>query len=349
MKWKRKISFPSLPLCSLCLCVTILVWVSPALAASPSLFIDWAHLKNPILALPDRAVKDQCVVFDDGWFYFFLSNRFEPSDEPTFLQNFSFYRSRNLITYEPVFDRDLIVSDDGHPAFPESPDVIRAGDLWYMVFQSRRLDREHYRLYYSTSRDLLDWAPAVPIAPDNRPRERQIDGALAYQDGWFYLGYKGKQKFYVTRSRTPALDGQWLPARRASAGGKWAENFQFLNVDGDWHLLATAIFPPTVRDWGYTRYHEPFIYSMAGDPRQFEGWTAWTHMTHLRVPVEGWDPVMVANSAYLCDWRGHDGWFYLFYAGCDDDYHFQKQGYAKIGVARSRDLLTWRLPGDLSN
>jgi len=38
-------------------------------------FLDWAGLKNPVLALPDRAAKDQAVVYDQGWFYFWLLTR----------------------------------------------------------------------------------------------------------------------------------------------------------------------------------------------------------------------------------------------------------------------------------
>ena len=61
---------------------------------------------------------------------------------------------------------------------------------------------------------------------------------------------------------------------------------------------------------------------------------------------EDWNRVMHANSAYLCDWREHDGHFYLFYAGANDDVSFERRGHGKIGVVRSRDLIDWRLPGD---
>ena len=184
------------------------------------LFLAWADLKNPVLALPDRAVKDQAVVYDQGWFYFFVSNRFEANDAETFRQNMSFYRTRDFKSYESFFDPNLIVSDQDRLGFPESPDVTRVAGAWQMVFQSRFPDREHYRLYSSTSQDLVHWTPAREIAPQNRPAERQIDGALAEEGGYFFLGYKGQQKFFVTRSVGPALDGRWLPAVRASAGGR---------------------------------------------------------------------------------------------------------------------------------
>ena len=310
-------------------------------------FIDWAGLKNPVLALPDRAVKDQAVVYDQGWFYFFVSNRFEENDAETFRQKMAFYRTRDFKNYESFFDPDLIVSYQGRLGFPESPDVTRIAGAWQMVFQSRFPGREHFRLYSSTSQDLRDWSPARELAPDNRPAQRQIDGALAEEGGYFYLGYKGRQKFYLTRSESQTLDGRWLPAERASAGGHWAENFQFIRLDGVWRLLATAAYPVGHSASGYTRHHEAFIYTLDGAGAELSDWTRWTRMTHLEIPAEAWNSVMIANSAFLCDWRGHDGYFYLFYAGSNDDVEFQKQSHAKIGVARSRDLTRWRLPGDM--
>lgn len=311
-------------------------------------FIDWAHLKNPVLALPDRALKDQAVVDEGGWFYIFASNRFSPNDEATFAREMRFYRTRDFKSYEPFFDPDLIVHEQGRPGFPESPDVTRIQGAWYMVFQSRFIGQEHYRLYYSTSQDLLDWTPAQEIAPNNRPKERQIDGALAEEGGYFYLGYKGQQKFYVTRSVGPTLDGNWLAARRASAGGKWAENFQFLKIDGSWRMIATARDPKGDLISEYTRNHFAYLYTMsgAGQGTEFSAWTRWTDMRKLEIPEEGWNKVMLDNSAYLCDWRKRDGYFYLFYAGSNDDTEFQRQSHAKIGVARSRDLIHWRVAGD---
>ncbi|HUT53827.1 MAG TPA: GH92 family glycosyl hydrolase [bacterium] len=322
---------------------------APPTAAGDAAFIDWAHLKNPVLSLEDRAVKDQVVVYDNGWFYIFASNRFENNDDDTFLEGIRFYRTRDFKTYEPFFDPDLITYYQGRPGFPESPDVVNVNGVWHMVFQSRLTDHEHYRLFHSVSHDLMDWSPAVEIAPGNKPKERQIDGALAYEGGHFILGYKGRQKFYVTRSLGPELDGAWEAARRASAGGKWAENFQFIRIDGAWRMIATAINPKVLKRCGYTCGHEAYIYEMDGKGGQDDDWTRWTDMRRLEVPTEDWNRVMIDNSAYLCDWRQFDGWFYLFYAGCNDDGRFQKQGHGQIGVARSRDLITWRLPGQMDD
>lgn len=308
-------------------------------------FLDWARLQNPVLSVADRMLKDQAVVYSDGVFYVFASNRFADTDPEQDTKEVCFYRTRDFQSYECFFDPDLKPRLPAGAERPSSFDVLRSADLWYLVFQAGP-DRRRLRLYYSTSSDLRDWSPAQELAPGLQPGMRHIDGALAEAGGYFYLGYKGSQRFYLTRSESPALDGNWLPACRASAGGKWAENFQFWQIDGAWRLIATG--------WGagewrrkYTSGHEPFLYRMSGDGSRLEDWTRWEERTQLKIPVEAWNRVMRANSAYLCDWRKYDGYFYLFYAGAPDAKSFRGRGHGQIGVVRSRDLQHWRLPGDL--
>jgi hypothetical protein len=199
-------------------------------------------------------------------------------------------------------------------------------------------------------------------------RGRNIDGALARAGSHFILGYKKNQKFYVTRSTTGALDGSWDKPLQARPGeresfldyippyytfiGGWAENYQFINIDGKWHLIATAYVGTPYQKlksfvFGYTAGHETFIYAMkeeaTGDnPKD---WSNWVNKTRIEVPDEGWNRVMRSNSGFLCDWREYDGYFYLFYAGADDSDSFAGRGHGKIGVIRSRDLITWELPG----
>jgi hypothetical protein len=185
------------------------------------------------------------------------------------------------------------------------------------------------------------------------PAVRNIDGALAEHGGYVYLGWKRVQEFYVTRAASPALDGRWEPALRASADGQWAENFQFLAIDGEWRMIATGYDPLFYRcrehpEWiTYTCNHEPFVSRMDGSGDALEDWTRWVDKTHLAVPFEDWNPVMHANAAFLADWREYNGYFYLFYAGSADGDRFERRGHGKIGVARSRDLVEWRVAGDV--
>jgi len=308
-------------------------------------FLDWANLSNPVLSVPDRMLKDQSVVYWEGTFYLFASNRFDQNDPPKDSKEICFYRTRDFKSYECFFDADLKVPFPKGPVVEGSYDVSRIQGTWYMVFQAG--PNNPLRLYYSTSSDLVNWEPARALAPRLQPRMRHIDGALAEQGGYFYLGYKGRQQFYVTRSPSQILDGNWLPARKASADGKWAENFQFLKIDGTWRLVATG-WGPGERRRSYTSGHESFLYTMAGSGSSLSDWTRWVERTQPRIPIEDWNRAMPANSAFLCDWRAYDGYFYLFYAGCPDPKDFQGRGHGQIGVVRSRDLQHWRLPGDLS-
>ena len=39
-----------------------------------------------------------------------------------------------------------------------------------------------------------------------------------------------------------------------------------------------------------------------------------------------------------------DGFFYLLYAGTDEVSSYEGRGHVKLGLARSRDLVTWEVP-----
>ncbi|MFO8056409.1 MAG: GH92 family glycosyl hydrolase [bacterium] len=311
-------------------------------------FIDWENLENPVLAAPNRMLKDQAVIYKESadTFYIFPSNRFDENDPQRKTRKECFYRTRDFKTYECIHDPDLKVFHNSPN--PGSPDVTRIGDKWYMVFQAGAGDYFR-RLYYSTSEDLEDWSPARKLAPGNHPDQRQIDGALARHHGYYFLGYKGDQTFYVTRSREKKLDGEWLPPVKVSVDGGWAENYQFLKLEGSWRMMATARDPSkfwkTLIGGAYTGNHEPYLFEMQGDGTRLEHWANWKDRRRLEVPYEDWNQVMHANSSYLCDFREYDGHFYLFYAGSNDSESFQGRGHGKIGVARSRDLITWDTPG----
>lgn len=315
-------------------------------------FIDWINLSNPILAMPDRMLKDQAVVYHNGSFYIFSSARFENNDSTN--KNV-FYRTQDFKTYEEFFDENI--AEGG------SPDIIHVDDTFYIVFQKAVPSwyPKMHRLYYSTSTNLINWSQPKELAPDIQPYMRHIDGALAYEDGYFYLGYKGWQTFFVTRSVNKELDGNWLRARWSWPGGpfNWAENYQFIKIDGIWHMIATSrLTYDSILDYflglirrvlhPYVASQAPYIYTMEGYGNCIKHWTRWVNKTYLDVPTEDWNQLMTANSAYLCDWREYDGYFYLFYAGTNDWLKFEERGHCKIGVARSKDLVQWHLPGDVS-
>jgi len=92
--------------------------------------------------------------------------------------------------------------------------------------------------------------------------------------------------------------------------------------------------------------HEPYLIQLLGAPGDPAGWLAWSEPWRLEILVEGLNADHLANAAYLVDWRGHDGYFYLFYAGRTEGHSHAGRGDNRLGVARSRDLVRWQVPGD---
>lgn len=311
-----------------------------------SLEIDWENLRNPILFDTAHPIKDQAVVLADGTFFLFSSG--------------GVYESSDLATW--VRTGDSI----------GSPDVTRAGDEWVMTHQVKDernpgLDGRNTRLVYRTSRDLRTWSEDREIMPV-LPPDRHIDGALAIDDaGSWHLGFKSGslvQQFRTTVSEAPAADESpsfsW-PVRAEAGEGcavdaaipivgdtitQWAENYQFIRIDGRWRMIATARRPDRPVDFGYVRSHEPFVYEMDGSGDDPADWRRWAGKRLLDVPTESWNTLMHANSAYLADWRERDGWFYLFYAGTDTP-TVDGRGHGMVGVVRSKDLVKWYLPGEM--
>ena len=122
------------------------------------------------------------------------------------------------------------------------------------------------------------------------------------------------------------------------------ENYEFVHAAGRWRLVATSntFDQPSALHAGRRIRPPP------------AGWLHWTDGYQLAVPTPGFDTgpgisdvdFEHANSAYLCDasalspattttwstraatsWPAFDGW-----------------GHAKIGIARSTDLVHWQVP-----
>lgn len=314
--------FPALVFALLCAC-------------QPAPFIDWGALKNPILEKPDRCIKNQTVLLHEGKFWVFAFQRFDDGPAGPDTSSAGVFTTRDFREWETLEPPALSALS--------TSDVLDVDGGWHLVTQGApSTSSGPLRLLHSTSKDLFTWETLKELAPQNEPTQRQIDGALAFADGHFWLGYKGEQDFYVMRSEGPELDGRWQSPQRASAAGEWAEAFHFIELDGVWHLVATGRDPKGFRCPNpYTCSHEPFIYRRDGDD-----WTKWVDKRQLKIQVEDWNREAHANGASLNDWRAHDGWYYLFYSGSNDGERFAGRGHCKLGVARSKNLVDWRLAGD---
>lgn len=316
-------------------------------------FIDWASLANPVVEWSDRRIKDQVMAFDDGSFYVIGSINFADDDPDREEKRPTYVRSRDWRSWEEI---PVPEDDTGRGGFA-SPDLVRLDGLWHVIFQKPDPEiPENRRLFLTTTPDLLTWTPRVEIVPNVLSEQSIIDGALARRHGRSHLLLKWRQEDlpWIAITAGTDLTAPWDFDDRLIAGTEqpfygFAENGQFLEIDGKTRILATARDPEGFRCGSiYTCSHEPYLYDFAaGDGTAAADWTRWRHKTQLRLPYEAWNTVMHANTGFLADWRVHDGFFYLSYSGSTDHESFQGRGHGKIGLARSRDLMHWRLPGDL--
>jgi hypothetical protein len=318
-------------------------------------FIDWAALHNPVIGLEDRRLKDQVLGYRHGEFFFYASQSFRDDDPERDTKPRLAFRTRDFRHYD-TFPESVVAGGS-----VGSPDLARFDGVWHMVFQDPDpLDPESRRLFLATSHDLVDWSSPFEVSRDLLPGTSIIDGALARRGGYWWLVFKNREtnEPFFSRSAGAQLNQDWLPARRFVAGGEeiflglgdgFAENFQLIEIDGQLRLLATAREREGLRCFNlYTCWHEPHLYSLdAGDGTRLEDWERWGHKTWLRIPYEDWNPVMHANTGYLDDFRSRDGFFYLSYSGSVDSESFQGRGHGMLGLARSRDLVHWRVAGDL--
>ena len=129
--------------------------------------------------------------------------------------------------------------------------------------------------------------------------------------------------------------------RQSARTSRRHENYQFLQIDGRWHVLTTH----------FGAGHRPYLYALSGDA---DRWTAWTGGVELVVAREGFNTEDLSNAAALYDWRAHDGHFYLLYAGNTEKRTYRGsggwgRGWNRLGLSRSKDLLHWHPAGDLEN
>lgn len=305
--------------------------------------IAWSQMRNPILAEPDRLLKDPCFVFHEGWFYCFSHHN---------------YRSQDLHTWEPWGERT-----------PSQPDVTQHASIWYMASAGPRpagWAKGNASPSYRTSATLEQWSAGNVLLP-GLSEERNIDPALAWVGNRVFVAFKRQQKPHIARilPQGQILGFQDTPYRRMTLKGgswfdrlfepHWGEQFQLLQIDGWWHLLTTAgrladtnlacraLYP-------YTYNKHPFLYRKRDDGNRLQDWQVWVGRRELVIPQERWNRAMWANGAYLCDWRdipddqGQRGYWYLWYAGSADHTSFDRRGHGKLGVARSRDLRRWVVP-----
>jgi hypothetical protein len=306
--------------------------------------IDWAHLRNPIVASADHVVKDPALVAVGGlWFMAFSA------EDTHGTWRIGIEHSADLRTWSPL----TFMPHDPAVEGEASPDVVRDPDGTLVITYQSFVHDVHgglAKLYYRTTSDFVHFSPARPLLRPllDAPSDREIDAALAWTPAGLLLGFKtdnadGTQSFEIARSASGSLDGPWQLVGRPDIRvyGDTIENYQFVALDGRWKLLATS-----------NQLDRPFLFDLVGNVHQPRGWLRWSAGRRLEVPQEAWNTgtgitgstYEHANCAFLVDQRSRDGHFYLVYEDAPEMSSFGGEGHGKLSVARSTDLVHWSVP-----
>ncbi len=292
-------------------------------------FIDWDHLKNPVYSHEGWSTKDACMAYreDNDTFYIFFSAFF--IDEVGECSHVTGVKTRDWKTFsEPLFIWDG--HEDGWKGMA-SPDIVKIGDTYYLNYNTWG-DKEGRpnQLFYATSKDLENWEPHRPLASNVTEGRRAIDAVIGYHEGRYFLQWKEFQRPRIACAGEMGPEG-W--ERIGWVAGPWFENAELIMIDGKWKLIATQ------------RFMRPGIRVMKGDGSDKDDWKRWSRFRTLDIPVEDFNTDYTANACFLADWRSYDGHFYLIYDGRTEGKSHIGMGNTRLGLARSKDLVAWEVPG----
>jgi hypothetical protein len=308
--------------------------------------IAWSQLRNPVLSYDSSAVRDIGIRARHGSWHLLYTSAIGTA--PTW--RIAETSSPTLRKWSP----ESVWSPQAGVAGVASPDITQRPDGTYVVtYESNPRETNpagEDKIYYRTSSDLVTWSAPHRLLASLRTglTERVIDPALAWTQHGLFLGYKynakgGSQHFEIAWSPSNSLDGPWVYVGRPDIRvyHDTIENYEFLEIDGVWHVLGTS-----------NTADRPWLFALQGDPSKPSGWLHWSHGRELEIPLEKWNrapglPGVTfdqANSAYLCDARRLDGHFYLFFIGSKELKNFGGWGHTMVGVARSKNLVTWEVP-----
>jgi hypothetical protein len=316
------------------------LFLLPTVAADKN-FIDWEHLKNPVLQYPDWSIKDAAMAFRDGTFYVFFSAFYD--DRGQVRSHVVEVSTRDFKTYsDPIFDIDG--REDGWIGLC-SPDVQEIGGTYYMTFNSwGDSPTMPDQLFYESSPDLVHWSARKPLARNLTTAGRVIDAAVAGAGGGFYLTWReGRSPIIPHMAFAKSMDGPWafvgsgvaeLKMPNGKDNGSNHENFEFVKIDGKWRLL-TSDYPPG---------HEEYLYTQLTP----SNWLEWGQGQHFDIAKADYSSLIPCDAAALYDWRKHDGYFYLLCAGRTEATTFLARGHNRLALQRSKDLVHW-LPAGTMN
>lgn len=315
--------------------------------------VDWSGLHNPILSEPTGGVKDEAIIWARGRWHMIFTYVTDDASLPGGIRwNIATATSTDMTHWSPPDPWAVQMGVLG----VASPDIVRGPTGEYLVtYQSdpgaSPPSDDLARLFYRTSKDLSTWSAPHPLAQSLAPSagDRMIDGALVFTGHQLLLGFKFSSPtqpdvFEIARSTTGLPRGPWrrVGSPDIEVDGGTVENYEFVKAAGTWRLVATS-----------NNLDQPWMFTLAGNPARAAGWLLWSHGYQLQVPSEPFNSgpgissvgFEHANSAFLCNASSlPGGYYYLLYAGSDELTQFDGWGHAKIGLARSADLVHWQVP-----
>ena len=295
----------------------------------PPASIDWSALVNPILSYPTVGVKDQALQWSGGQWHMLYSDMTATKAAPDVHFSVAVSSSPDLRHWSTP----RVIADNA-----ASPDIVRSPSGTFIVtYQTPQ------GLAYRTASNasLRSWSAPHPLG--RGLAHRMIDAALAFTGHGVILGFKaGTSTQHFEIAWAPSLTGTFRVVGRPDIAvyGDTVENYEFLTVGGAWHLVATS-----------NTLDQPFLFTLgAGDPKTPSTWLHWSTGQQLSIPNESFNSgtgissvgYEHANSAFLC--VGPGGEDYLTYAGSTELTQFGGWGHARIGLARSSDLVHWEVP-----
>jgi hypothetical protein len=302
--------------------------------------IDWAALRNPVLSSPTHGYKDQALQWSGGEWHMLFTDMTAATGggaAPGVEFAVAEAHSRNLVSWSTpqVIARGAA-----------SPDIVRdpAGQF-VVTYQLQRGSHDQLAYRISRSPSLTHWSAAHALAPGLAGR--MIDPALAWTGDGVILGFKAgttAQAQHFEIAWAPSLTGKFRVVGQPDISyyNDTVENYEFVTVDGAWHLVATS-----------NTLDQPFIFTLGpGSPKVAATWLHWVDGRQLKIPDQPFDTgpgipsvgYEHANSAFLC--VGPGGEDYLTFAASTELTSFGGWGHARIGLARSRsgDLTNWQVP-----
>jgi hypothetical protein len=299
------------------------------IVGTPPVSIDWSALANPILSYPAVGVKDEALQWSGGRWHMLYSDMTATKAAPHVHFSVAVSSSSDL----QHWSSPKVIADNA-----ASPDIVRSpSGVFIVTYQTPQ------GLAYRTASNasLQHWSAPHPLGQGLAGR--MIDAALAFTGHGVILGFKaGTTMQHFEIAWAPTLTGTFHIVGRPDivVYNDTVENYEFLTVDGAWHLVATS-----------NTLDQPFLFTLgAGDPTTPSTWLHWSAGQQLAVPSEPFNSgpgissvgYEHANSAFLC--VGPGGEDYLTYAGSTELTQFGGWGHARIGLARSTDLVHWEVP-----